>query len=168
MLDLMVVVKRKKIVILMELVMKKINVLDTPFGAVVGADGCPVGTENKFNMTSGEYINSVSFDDENSPKKSEKLGLYDYEFNVAANKNIEFTTLDKHLMYDDFAMIKRFDFVNMNNKDELKIDEMAKNLKEYNGTNAVVTLIGNTRATKNKEASFDKGLEYANSLKPNL
>ena len=32
-------------------------------------------------------------------------------------------------MYDDFAMIKRFDFVNMNNKDESKIDEMAKNLK---------------------------------------
>ena len=29
-------------------------------------------------------------------------------------------TLDKHLMYDDFAMIKRFDFVNMNNKDESK------------------------------------------------
>ena len=71
-------------------------------------------------------------------------------------------------MYDDFAMIKRFDFVNMNNKDESKIDEMAKNLKEYNGTNAVVTLIGNTRATKNKEASFDKGLEYANSLKAEL
>ena len=141
---------------------------DTPFGAVVGADGCPVGTENKFNMTSGEYINSVLSYDENSPKKSEKLGLYDYEFNVAANKNIESTTLDKHLMYDDFAMIKRFDFVNMNNKDESKIDEMAKNLKEYNGTNAVVTLIGNTRVTKNKEASFDKGLEYANSLKAEL
>ena len=39
---------------------------------------------------------------------------------------------------------------------EAKIDEMAKNLKEYNGTNAVVTLIGNTRATKNKEASYIK------------
>ena len=141
---------------------------DTPFGAVVGVDGCPVGTENKFNMTSGEYINSVLAYGEDSPKKSEKLGLYDYEFNVAANKNIASTTLDKHLMYDDFAMIKRFDFVNMNNKDEAKIDEMAKNLKEYNGTNAVVTLIGNTRATKNKEASFDKGLEYANSLKAQL
>lgn len=38
----------------------------------------------------------------------------------------------------------------MNSKDEAKIDEMAKNLKEYNGTNAVVTLIGNTRATKTK------------------
>ncbi len=141
---------------------------DTPFGAVVGADGCPVGTENKFNMTSGEYINSVLAYGTESPKKSEKLGLYDYEFNVAANKNIESTTLDKHLMYGDFAMIKRFDFVNMNSKDESKIDEMAKNLKEYNGTNAVVTLIGNTRATKNKEASFDKGLEYANSLKAEL
>ncbi|MCT7482789.1 TolC family outer membrane protein [Aliarcobacter cryaerophilus] len=141
---------------------------DTPFGAVVGVDGCPVGVENKFNMTSGEYINSVLAYDENSPKKESKKGLYDYEFNVAANKNIESTTLDKHLMYDDFAMIKRFDFVNMNNKDESKIDEMAKNLKEYNGTNAVVTLIGNTRATKNKEASFDKGLDYANSLKAEL
>ena len=134
----------------------------------MGADGCPVGVENKFNMTSGEYINNVLAYGAESPKKSEKLGLYDYEFNVAANKNIESTTLDKHLMYDDFAMIKRFDFVNMNNKDESKIDEMVKNLKEYNGTNAVVTLIGNTRATKNKEASFDKGLEYANSLKAEL
>src|SRR5574344_288990 len=141
---------------------------DTPFGAVVGVDGCPVGVENKFNMTSGEYINSVLAYDENSPKKEIKKGLYDYEFNVAENKNIESTSMDKHLMYDDFAMIKRFDFVNMNNKDESKIDEMAKNLKEYNGTNAVVTLIGNTRATKNKEASFDKGLEYANSLKAEL
>ena len=119
-------------------------------------------------MTSGEYINNVLAYGAESPKKSEKLGLYDYEFNVAANKNIESTTLDKHLMYDDFAMIKRFDFVNMNNKDESKIDEMAKNLKEYNGTNAVVTLIGNTRVTKNKESSFDKGLEYANSLKSEL
>lgn len=141
---------------------------DTPFGAVVGVDGCPVGVENKFNMTSGEYINSVLAYDENSPKKESKKGLYDYEFNVAANKNIESTSMDKHLMYGDFAMIKRFDFVNMNSKDEAKIDEMAKNLKEYNSTNAVVTLIGNTRATKDKEASFDKGLEYANSLKAEL
>ncbi|MGJ0289560.1 TolC family outer membrane protein [Aliarcobacter cryaerophilus] len=141
---------------------------DTPFGAVVDVDGCPIGVENKFNMTSGEYINSVLAYDENSPKKESKKGLYDYEFNVAANKNIESTSLDKHLMYGDFAMIKRFDFVNMNSKDEAKIDEMAKNLKEYNGTNAVVTLIGNTRDTKDKEASFDKGLEYANSLKAEL
>lgn len=141
---------------------------DTPFGAVVGVDGCPVGVENKFNMTSGEYINSVLAYGEDSPKKESKKGLYDYEFNVAANKNIESTSMDKHLMYDDFAMIKRFDFVNMNSKDESKIDEMAKNLKEYNGTNAVVTLIGNTRATKDSEASFDKGLEYANSLKAEL
>ncbi|MGJ0313360.1 TolC family outer membrane protein [Aliarcobacter cryaerophilus] len=141
---------------------------DTPFGAVVDVDGCPIGVENKFNMTSGEYINSVLAYDENSPKKESKKGLYDYEFNVAANKNIESTSLDKHLMYGDFAMIKRFDFVNMNSKDEAKIDEMAKNLKEYNGTNAVVTLIGNTRDTKDKEASFDKGLEYANSLKTEL
>lgn len=141
---------------------------DTPFGAVVGVDGCPVGVENKFNMTSGEYINSVLAYDENSPKKESKKGLYDYEFNVAANKNIESTSMDKHLMYGDFAMIKRFDFVNMNSKDEAKIDEMAKNLKEYNSTNAVVTLIGNTRATKDSEASFDKGLEYANSLKAEL
>ncbi|WNL15887.1 TolC family outer membrane protein [Arcobacter cryaerophilus gv. pseudocryaerophilus] len=141
---------------------------DTPFGAVVGVDGCPVGVENKFNMTSGEYISSVLAYGEDSPKKESKKGLYDYEFNVAANKNIESTSLDKHLMYGDFAMIKRFDFVNMNSKDEAKIDEMAKNLKEYNSTNAVVTLIGNTRATKDKEASFDKGLEYANSLKAEL
>ncbi|HKM18591.1 MAG TPA: TolC family protein, partial [Aliarcobacter sp.] len=141
---------------------------DTPFGAVVGVDGCPVGTENKFNMTSGEYINNVLAYGEDSPKKDVKKGLYDYEFNVAANKNIESTTLDKHLMYGDFAMIKRFDFVNMNNKDESKIDEMAKNLKEYNGTNAVVTLIGNTRNTKDKNASFDTGLDYANSLKSEL
>ena len=32
-----------------------------------------------------------------------------------------------------------------------KIDEMAKNLKRVNSTNAVVTLIGNTRATKTKK-----------------
>ena len=52
--------------------MKKDKCPDTPFGAVVGADGCPVGTENKFNMTSGEYINSVLAYDENSPKKNLK------------------------------------------------------------------------------------------------
>lgn len=141
---------------------------DTPFGTVVGADGCPIGTENKFNMTSGEYINSVLSYGESSPNKSEKLGLYDYEFNVAANKNIESTNLDKHLMYSDFSMIKRFDFVNINNKDEAKIEEMAKSLKEYNGTNAVVTLIGNTRDIKNNDESFNKGLEYAKSIKNEL
>ncbi|WP_418185524.1 TolC family protein [Aliarcobacter vitoriensis] len=141
---------------------------DTPFGAVVDASGCPVGNEQKFNMTSGDYINNILAYNEESPKKAPKLGIYDYEFNVAANKNIASTSLDKHLMYDDFAMIKRFEFLNMDDLNSNDLDNIAKTLKDYNGTNAVVTLIGNTKITKDKEASFNKGLEYANSVKDEL
>ena len=141
---------------------------DTPFGAIVDEFGCPVEDKNKFNMTSGEYINSVLAYNENSPKKDEKLGLYDYEFNVAANKNVESTFLDKHLMYSDFSMIKRFDFVNMKSFNNSNLDEIANELKKYNNTDVVVTLIGNTSETKNKEKGFSKALEYSKKVKDEL
>jgi len=141
---------------------------NTPFGAIVDEDGCPVGNENKFNMTSGEYISNALAYNEVSPKKDEQLGLYDYEFNVAAGKNVASTQLDNHLMYGNFAMIKRFDFIHINNNNQTLIEDIAKELKGYNGTDVVVTLIGNTRNTDNKEASFNKALEYANGVKKDL
>ncbi|RBQ25941.1 MULTISPECIES: TolC family outer membrane protein [Arcobacteraceae] len=141
---------------------------DTPFGAIVDEFGCPIEGQNKFNMTSGEFISNILAYNEDSPKKSEKLGLYDYEFNAAANKNIASTSLDKHLMYDDFAMIKRFDYVNMDNINTDQLDDMARVLKEYNNTNVVVTVIGNTQETKDKEESFNKAQEYANNIKSSL
>jgi len=150
---------------------------NTPFGAIVDETGCPVGG-NKFNMTNGEYISNVLAYNEESPQKAEELGVYDYEFDVDASKNVASNNLDKHLMYDDFEIIKRFDAINIDNLGESKLiekldaldklNEIAEVLKEYNDTNAVVTIIGNTERTEDKNDSFNRGLEYANSVKASL
>ena len=141
---------------------------DTVFGAVVDVNGCEIaGSKNKFVAKDSDYIETALQYTENSPKKDPKLGLYDYEFNAAANKNVKSTDLDNKLMYGDFAMIKRFPFINMN-KSEKNLDTIANELKKYNGTNAVVTLIGNTQSAKDKNESFNKGLEYAQNIKKEL
>ena len=141
---------------------------DTVFGAVVDVNGCEIaGSKNKFVAKDSDYIETALQYTENSPKKDPKLGLYDYEFNAAANKNVKSTDLDNKLMYGDFAMIKRFPFINMN-KSEKNLDTIANELKKYNGTNAIVTLIGNTQIAKDKNESFNKGLEYAQNIKKEL
>lgn len=142
---------------------------DTVFGAVVDVNGCEIeGETNKFVPKDSDYVESIIAYTENSPKKEAKLGLYDYEFNAAANKNIQSTQLDNHLMYDDFAMIKRFAFINMDKKNEEFIQKTANEIKKYNGTNSVVTIIGNTGSTKDKDESFKKGLEWAKDIKSEL
>jgi len=150
---------------------------NTPFGAIVDETGCPVGA-NKFNMTNGEYISHILAYNEDSPQKSEELGLYDYEFDVDASKNVASNNLDKHLMYDDFEIIKRFDPINMDNLDENqlieklnalnKLNDIAETLKEYNNTDAIVTIIGNTELAKDKNESFNQGFKFANSVKASL
>lgn len=142
---------------------------DTPFGAPVDENGCEIeGAENKFAVNSEDYIAQALQYTENSPKKDSKLGLYDYEFNTVAAKNIQSTDLDKHLYYDDFAMIRRYDFINMNENNTEKLNKIAEELKQYNDTNAVVTIIGNTRANSDKEESFVKAQAYANNIKEEL
>ncbi|WP_198304794.1 TolC family outer membrane protein [Arcobacter vandammei] len=141
---------------------------DTVFGAIVDINGCEIkDSKNKFVAKDRDYIESALQYTESSPKKDAKLGLYDYEFNTAANKNVKSTELDNKLMYGDFAMIKRFPFINMN-KSERHLDTIANELKKYNGTNAIVTLIGNTQSAKDKDESFNKGLEYAQTIKKEL
>ncbi|QKF77790.1 TolC family outer membrane protein [Arcobacter defluvii] len=144
---------------------------ETVFGATVDANGCEVeNSVNRFTVNKEDYLNSVIAYSEQSPKKSEKLGLYDYEFNVAANKNIKSTPLDNHLMYDNFALIKRFDFVNMDNFDsnDNNISEVAKVINKYKDEDIKVTVIGHTQAMEDKEESYNKAANYAKNIKDEL
>lgn len=141
---------------------------DTPFGAPVDENGCEVDGANKFAANSEDYLVQALQYTENSPKKDSKLGLYDYEFNTVAAKNVQSTDLDKHLYYDDFAMIRRYDFLNMNENNTESLDKIANELKQYNDTNAVVTIIGNTRANSDKQDSFETAQKYANNVKEEL
>lgn len=144
---------------------------ETVFGAVVDANGCEIENSiNKFSVNQGDYLNGVIAYTEQSPKKSDKSGLYDYEFNVAANKNVKSTSLDNHLMYDNFALIKRFDFVNMDDFDsnDNNISEVAKVINKYKDEDIKVTVIGHTQAMKNKEESYEKAANYAKNIKDEL
>ncbi len=144
---------------------------ETVFGATVDVNGCEVeNSVNRFTVNKEDYLNSVIAYSEQSPKKSNKLGLYDYEFNVAANKNIKSTPLDNHLMYDNFALIKRFDFVNMDNFDsnDNNISEVAKVINKYKDEDIKVTVIGHTQAMEDKEESYNKAASYAKNIKDEL
>ena len=144
---------------------------NTTFGALVDEKGCAIeGEKNRFEIDHAVYLDEVPKYNENSPKKSEKLGLYDYEFNIAANKNVESTKLDKHLMYDDFELIKRFDFIDMKNYD-LEDDEfnktiknMAETINSYKRDDITVTVIGHTQNMKDNKESYDKALDYSQKI----
>ncbi len=142
---------------------------NTPFGVMVDSNGCEVdGAKPLYTVQDASYVSSVSQYSAQSPKKADNAAIYDYEFSVAANKNIASSALDKHLYYDDFSMIKRFEFVDMGDINSELLDDMAREISKYNNTDAVVTVIGNTRATEDKQASFDTAMDYANNIKQSL
>lgn len=144
---------------------------ESVFGEIVDANGCSVeNSVNKFAASKEDYLNSAIAYTNESPKKADKLGLYDYEFNVAASKNVKSTDLDNHLMYDKFAMIKRFEFVNMDNFDLNKnnLSEVAKVINNYKDQDIKVTVIGHTQNMEDKEESFKKAGTYARTIKDEL
>jgi len=144
---------------------------DTVLGVVVDEKGCALeDSENRFEPKEEEYLNEIPKFTDESPKKSEKLGLYDYEFNVAANKNVDSTKLDKHLIYDNFELIKRFGFIDMNNL-SLENKEFYENIKKianeinsYEEEDVVVTVIGHTQNMKDDTQSYEKALEYSKKV----
>ena len=143
----------------------------TTLGKVVDETGCAVeGSENKFKIDQEVYLNKVQEYNEQSPVKSDKLGLYDYEFNIAANKNVASTKLDNHLMYDNFELIKRFEFIDMNDidlADEIyneNIKQIAEKIKSYDRDDIKVTVIGHTKNMENDEKSYDKALKYSKTI----
>lgn len=141
------------------------------FGETVDTNGCSIDNSvNKFSVKKEDYLNSVMAYTDESPKKSKKLGLYDYEFNVAANKNVKSTSLDNHLMYDKFAMIKRFEFVNMDKFDsnDNNLSQVAKVINDYKNEDIKVTVIGHTQSMKDKEKSYEKASIYAKTIKDEL
>ena len=89
---------------------------------------------------------------------------------MAASKNVKSTDLDNHLMYDKFAMIKRFEFVNMDNFDLNKnnLSEVAKVINNYKDQDIKVTVIGHTQNMEDKEESFKKAGTYARTIKDEL
>lgn len=141
------------------------------FGAKVDAKGCEIEDAiNKFDVDKETYINPIPSYTDDSPKKSEKLGLYDYEFNVVANKNVKSTKMDNHLMYDKFELIKRFDFINMDNfdLDNNNISEIADTINNYKNDDIKVTVIGHRQASKDKEKSYGIAASYAKTIKDQL
>lgn len=142
----------------------------TSFGDVVDPKGCTVeNSANKFVVDQDVYVASVIAYNESSPIKSEKLGLYDYEFSVDPSKNVKSTQMDNHLMYDKFELIKRFKEVNMNHfkaeNSDAQLEAIANDIKQYQGQDITVTVIGNTRANSDKEESYDDAMQYAQTIK---
>lgn len=140
------------------------------FGDVVDPKGCKIEeSENKFKVNQEEYINSVVAYSESSPIKSEKLGLYDYQYSVIAGENVKSTSLDNHLMYDKFELIKRFKPINMDgfNADTSNehLNAIVNEIEKYKSQDISVTVIGHTQMNDNKEESYEEAMEYASTIK---
>ncbi|WP_121628728.1 TolC family outer membrane protein [Poseidonibacter antarcticus] len=144
---------------------------ESAFGVTVDENGCEIENSiNKFTVNKEDYVNEVVSYTNESPKKSDKLGLYDYEFNVAANKNVKSTALDNHLMYDKFALIKRFEFLNMDKFDfnDKGLSIIANEISKYKDQNIKVTIIGHTQEMKDKNRSYEKAASYSKIIKDEL
>lgn len=140
------------------------------FGDVVDEKGCKIeNMDNRFKVNQEDYVNSVVAYSDNSPIKSEKLGLYDYQFSTNPDENIRSTQLDNHLMYDKFELIKRFEPINMKGFDAENSNEhlnaIVNEIKKYSDQKISVTVIGNTRTNTNKEESYEEAMQYANTIK---
>lgn len=142
----------------------------TAFGDMVDEKGCKVeNSENKFVVNQENYISSVMAYNENSPIKSEKLGLYDYQFSTDPSQNIKSTELDNHLMYDRFKLIKRFKEISMDGFDaedsQAHLDAIVKEIKKYENQDITVTVIGNTRKMESQDESYEQAMQYAQTVK---
>ena len=73
-------------------------------------------------------------------------------------------------MYDNFSLIKRFDFINMDkfDSDENNLSEVAKVINNYKDEDIKVTVIGHTQAMEDKEESYTKAANYAQTIKDEL
>lgn len=142
---------------------------DTKFGVVVDAVGCEIENQsNRFAIDKQVYVDLPTNFTENSPKKEAEIGVYAYEFEAIASKNQHTTALDKHLMYDEFEMIKRYEYLNMHEFNESQLKEMAKEIKSYEDQNITVTIIGHTQTMSDKNESAKVGLNYARGVKDSL
>lgn len=143
----------------------------TILGVIVDENGCAIeGAKNKFEVENEAYLKEIPKYNEQSPKKAQVLGVYDYEFNVVANKNIASAKLDNHLMYDDFELIKRFDFIDMNNfhleneGSSALVQNIADTINSYKRDDITVTVIGHTKNMQEDEKSFQEALESAQNI----
>lgn len=149
---------------------------ETRFGAKVDDYGCEIErAENKFNVNSDAYVLTSNDYTASSPIKDSKLGLYDYEYSPSADKNIPSTDQDKHLMYDNFEEIKRYEAINLENvsttlNDTQKefIKNIASDIKLRNRDDLTVTVIGHTKTMNDRELSFNKAYSYALAVKNEL
>ncbi len=145
---------------------------DTKIGYQVDNQGCKVlDSKNKFEADEKSYINEVIKYTDQSPVKSNKLGLHDYEYNWNPSKNVRSSSLDNKLMYGNYKLIKRFGFIDMNSANlsddnfDGQLSGIARAIKDNENDDIIVMIIGNTRDMKNVEASNDKALEYAQDIK---
>jgi len=148
---------------------------NTKFGALVDIFGCEVDNQpNKFEVDTETYMKTPENYTQNSPIKESETGVYAYEFNTNANKNEQTTSLDKHLMYDNFEMIKRYEHLNMhefdikNDANFKQLENIANEINSYKDENITVTIIGHTQKMEDKEKSYNLALQYATDIKKQL
>jgi adhesin transport system outer membrane protein len=149
---------------------------ETKFGVKVDDYGCEIeGAENKFNVNADVYVSTPDKYTTSSPAKDTKLGLYDYEYSPNADKHILSTEKDKHLMYDNFEEIKRYDAINMEDfstdlddtQKEL-VKSIASDIKLNNRDDLTVTIIGHTKTIEDNESSLNTAYSYALAIKNEL
>jgi adhesin transport system outer membrane protein len=149
---------------------------ETRFGAKVDDYGCEIeGAENKFSVNADAYVITPDKYTTLSPTKDAKLGLYDYVYNAKADNHVQSTDKDKHLMYDNFELIKRYDSVNMDDfsdkltdKQREEIKNIASDIKLLNRDDLTVTVISHTKTMDDNESSFAISSSYALAVKNEL
>ncbi|MDY0321805.1 MAG: TolC family outer membrane protein [Arcobacteraceae bacterium] len=149
---------------------------ETRFGAKVDEYGCEIeGSENKFEVNADTYVLTPDKYTALSHAKDTKLGLYDYEYSPKADNHTPSTDKDKHLMYDNFEEIKRYEAINvenfsttLDNRQKEFIKDIASDIKLRNRDDLTVTVIGHTKTINDDELSFKTSYSYALAVKNEL
>ncbi|MCK9336795.1 MAG: TolC family outer membrane protein [Arcobacteraceae bacterium] len=143
---------------------------NTIFGMEIDEYGCDKENgKNKFSTNPEAMVSFINPYNENSPIKSEKLGLYDYEYSTDFKNNIASKPLENHLMYDKFELIKRFEAINMSNGTQSQqhiIQSIVAEIKQHINKDILnITVIGYSNSKNDLEENFLLGMEYAKNIK---
>ncbi len=135
---------------------------ETSVGLKVDKRGCAQDSkENIFENDTEAFVGNVDAYSENSPKKSEDEGVYDYKYSFLAEKNVASKKIDNTLMYEHFEVIKRFDAINMHEDSADAIDAIAAYYDLQENENVIVTVIGHSGS---KEDANQSAANYAKDI----
>jgi len=119
---------------------------NTPIGLVVNERGCPVKPlQYRFDNDPKMFLSTPKQYSDNSPKKAQSEGVYDYKYSFLVEQNVASKEIDNTLMYGDFKRIKRFAAIDMNglSYDEA-VDEIVAFYESIDHKNVIITVIGHS------------------------